>query len=57
MFFDEFVLVVSEVCRVDDLVEVFSGLLSLFVRIRICPCMSEVVGSTIGGVDHEGRSE
>ncbi len=54
MFFKEFVFVVSEICYVDDLVEVLSGFLSLFVWVRVGPIVSEVVGSTVCGIDHEG---
>ncbi len=57
VFCEEFVLVLPEVCCVDDLIKVFSGLLALFVRIHVRPCMPEVVGSSVSGVNHEGRSE
>ena len=57
MFFKEFVLVVSRICRVDDLVEVFPGFLSLFVWVRIGPVVSEVVSGAVRGIDHEGGFE
>ena len=53
VFFEEFVLVVSEVCCVDDLVEVFSGFFSLLVLVRVRPVVSEVVRSAVRGIDHK----
>ena len=57
MFFKEFVLVVSKICRVDDLVEVSPGFLSSFVWVRIGPVVSEVVGGAVCGIDHTSGFE
>ena len=45
--------VLALVGLVDDLVEVFSGVFFLLVRVGVGPVVSEVVRSAVCGIDHE----